>query len=107
MAQPTGQLLYREVQFFAPWVYLVLTGGLVGTSIASVVTPSHPPGVTLVGVVIPACVALLFLRMRLEIEVRASGLYVRLVPFPWKRIELATYQCHKVVTYRPIAEYGG
>lgn len=105
---PKGQLLYREVQYFAPWAYVVGAACAVVCFISLAVRPpqlSHS-GVVIVGVVMGACL-LVTLWMRLEIEVRDHGVYVRLVPFPWIKINLTDYVGHEVVTYHPIREYGG
>ncbi len=51
----------------------------------------------------------LWLRCRLETEVRPSGLYVRYFPFHWtfRKIALEGVRSCGARTYRPIREYGG
>lgn len=107
MPRPTGQLLYRETQYFALWVYGVLALSFVGAVVALAGAQPRFPEAAAVIAALAISGIFLFVGMRLEIEVRTGGLYVRLLPFPWKRIGLDTYRAHKVVTYRPIVEYGG
>ncbi len=107
MAPPRGQLIYREIQYFAPWVYLVALMSLVGGLAALVTTPQMPPadkvGLTALVVALAAFIGLL----RLEIEVRTEGVFVRLRPFPWFRVELRGCTSMRPVDYRPIRDYGG
>lgn len=107
MSRPTGQLLYRETQYFAPWVYCLLALSFVGAGVALATERPPFPGAAAVVAALVISGIFLFVGMRLEIEVRTGGLYVRLFPFSWRRINLDSYTAHKVVTYRPIVDYGG
>ncbi|WP_440944766.1 DUF6141 family protein [Methanosarcina sp. T3] len=52
---------------------------------------------------------LFFYSLKMITEVRKDGLYVRFFPlhFSFRFFPLATIQSYKVVTYRPIRDYGG
>ena len=45
--------------------------------------------------------------MRLITEVRDDGIYVRLTPFPFRRIPFEEISSATVRRYRPLVEYGG
>jgi hypothetical protein len=108
----TANVLFREVQRFSPWVY-VLCGGIAvfvlgGLGLAVFNSAQAPP---LEHLVLPATLALLpfllFAMLKVVTEVRDDGLYVRLFPLPFRRIAFADLRLAEVRTYRPLLEYGG
>lgn len=107
MARPEGQLLYREVQYFPAWTYAAGLAAAVGGFIAILGRPLP----TLWGnalIMLGLLLGLWFtITLRLETEVRTGGVFVRLRPLWWIRINLDGCTSHKPVTYRPILEYGG
>jgi hypothetical protein len=113
--KPEGGLRYREEQrFHAIFTYgtpvavlltmavLVVLQGILGRHADS---PPLLAWVVVFGSVLAMTVAVG--AMKLVTEVRSAGLYVRLRPLPFKKIELEGVSRHAVVTYSPMREYGG
>lgn len=101
---PVGQLIYREEQRFAGWTYVLVAVAALAAPVVMWKQGLHGEGY---GAFIALVATVLFFLLRLEIEVRTSGVYVRFFPFPWKRIDLSHCVRIRSVTYRPLAEYGG
>ena len=62
-----------------------------------------------VGIVVPLLVAALFFMIKLETQVRADGLYVRMFPLHlrFKEFRFDSLEQYYARTYRPLREYGG
>ena len=115
-----NEFLYREVQHVRqPWIWALVMGisGFQWYVFVVQVLQGRPVGNNpasntlaiafwiLFGVILPV----FFLSVRLIVEVRGDGIYIRFTPFhlaprviPFDRVHEA-----KAVTYRPIWEYGG
>ncbi|MHC4762948.1 MAG: DUF6141 family protein [Planctomycetota bacterium] len=116
-----NELVYREEQRFSLWLrWLVaaLVASAVPFGIFSLTkiysgqgSPDIPQVLTVIiaGIFVPIAVAVLFLLLKLETEVRSDGLYVRFFPFhvnfkSFTKDDLSEYYARK---YRPLLEYGG
>ncbi len=120
MSEESG-LIYREEQRFGLWLrwlifvsmLLILPLGIFSLS----KIPSEEEGIkilpvttlTICGILVPIGIAVLFVSLKLETEVRGDGLYIRFYPFhlKFKRFgaeELSEYYARE---YRPLLEYGG
>jgi len=118
--------LFREVQQFRQWWLYILLGGcslmtglMVGhggfrnyLSKESQGTPLADASLApmiIIAVTFFLVFVLVFLVMKLTIEVRPDGLYIRFLPvhLKFKKISLENVADQKPVTYHPIAEYGG
>lgn len=98
--------LFEETQPIAPALMRFLASALVllGCVLAMLQGSFAPLGALL----FPFLVILLLAKtLRLVTEVRGDALYVRLYPFPFRRIVLAEIANATVRRYRPILEYGG
>lgn len=101
----------REEQRFHPAVtVLVIISGLV--CIAATAMPyliGEQPGwlALVVGAVIGVGLPLLFLAMRLIVEVDSARVLIRFVPFVRREIPLRSIRSHCPCTYSPIADFGG
>ena len=115
-----SELIYREEQRFSLWLrWLIVLSMLLAlgfsifslTKILSDQGSSYMPILTLIiaGICVPIAVALLFLVLKLETEVRQDGLYVRFFPLHihFKRFTTEDLSECYARTYRPILEYGG
>ena len=116
-----NNVIFREVQRFALWLRLALLVftffmfGLCGFVLRYILSQQGAIDVLpfaffiVFMVFVPAAVAILFLTLKLETEVRSDGLYVRFFPFHIRYKEFTaedlTECCAR--TYRPILEYGG
>ena len=97
-----GEPYFREVQRFRqPWLW-VLLGGVSLLMIA--LGPISWGGLVVVGTV-----AMLLYSLRLETEVRADGIYLKMWPLhrsvrrvPWSEIER-----YEPTQYSPLQEFGG
>jgi hypothetical protein len=103
----TSRILYREEQRFAPFLYDLLIGAITIGAIVLAIRNLKVPEPVLAGFLGAVIIAGLMNFFRLVVEVRNDGLYVRLIPFPWKRINLSNLISHQPVTYHPIRQYGG
>jgi len=114
-------IIFREEQKFSPYltapivIATALTVGISGFSMRQLV---HEQGVTnpipiilliATGVLVPIAVALLFITLKLETEVRTDGFYVRFFPvhLSYKKFPPQDIIQHYQRQYRPILEYGG
>ncbi|MFC1780689.1 hypothetical protein ACFLZ8_00305 [Planctomycetota bacterium] len=61
------------------------------------------------GIGVPIAIAVLFVLLRLETEVRSDGLYVRFSPFHirFKRFDPEDLSEYYARQYKPVREYGG
>ena len=109
---------YREVQRFRQWwIWLILVPvvGAAWWAFVQQILGGQPfgsnPGpdwvVWLVFVLFGLGLPVLLLAARLVIEVNATELDLRYVPFRRRRIPLGDVQDHEAVTFRPIREWGG
>ncbi|MHC4475423.1 MAG: DUF6141 family protein [Planctomycetota bacterium] len=112
-----NEVIFREVQRFGLWLRWVLVLSVpvlvailasVGVAGGNFTEPSFILSL-LVGILVLVAVAVLFLTLRLETEVRPDGLYVRFFPFHirHKRFEAQDLSECYARQYRPILEYGG
>ncbi len=115
------ELIYREEQRFGSWLrwlIALLMALAVPFSIFSLTKiPSEQgssdilPILTLItaGICVPIAVALLFLLLKLETEVRSDGLYIRFFPahIHFKRFTAEDLSECYARKYKPLLEYGG
>lgn len=116
-----NKLIYREEQRFGlwlRWLVAVLVASAVPFSIFSLTKiPSEQgsPGIlpiilpAMAGIFVPVAVAVLFLLLKMETEVRSDGLYVRFFPvhFSFKSFTKDDLSECYAREYRPLLEYGG
>ena len=115
------ELIYREEQRFPLWFRWLLVLSMVFAIVLSIFSlpeilsdqslPDIPPTIpiVIVGICVPIAIAVLFLLLKLETEVRSDGLYIRYFPFHinFKRFTAEDLrECYARI-YRPILEYGG
>jgi len=113
--------VYREEQRFALWLRWLIAASMalaIPFSIFSLTkippeqdSPQILPIILLIlaGICVPIAIAVLFVLLKLETEVRSEGLYIRYFPFHinFRRFttqDLSQYYARK---YKPILEYGG
>ena len=97
-----GEPHFREVQRFRqPWIWVLLGG-------VSLLMIAFGP-ISWGGLVVVGAVAMLLYSLRLETEVRADGIYLKMWPLhrsarriPWSEIER-----YESTQYRPLQEFGG
>lgn len=114
-------LVFSEAQSFPLWLRLslvflaVFMVGLCRFTLKDIASEQGSVGVLLTVffvvfmIILPVAVAILFLIMKLETEVRSDGLYVRFFPIhirckKFTKEDLSEYYAR---TYRPLLEYGG
>jgi hypothetical protein len=111
-----GDAIFREVQRFGKWFYLMLIATVGGSAAAVYISLSHEKAVSgalfifiVVAVVMAAALSAFLLMLRLETEVRGDGLYIRFYPFhrSFKRYTKEDLQGYYFCQYRPIQDYGG
>lgn len=116
-----NDVIFTEVQRFALWLRLslvflaVFMAGLCRFALRGIASERGSAGAMLTVffvvfmIILPVAVAILFLVVRLETEVRSDGLYVRLFPFHIRYKKFTTEDLSECCarTYRPILEYGG
>ena len=114
-------VIYREEQRFSSWLrwlLFVLILLIVPLSIFSLAKiPSEEGGIkilpftglTICGLLVPIGIAVLFVSLKLETEVRSDGLYIRFFPFhlKFKRFGVEELSECYAREYRPLLEYGG
>ncbi len=115
------ELIYREEQRFGLWLRWLIVASMalaVPFSIFSLTkipseqgSPDILPILTLIiaGIFVPIAIAVLFLLLKLETEVRLDGLYIRFFPahIHFKRFGLEDLSEYYAREYKPIREYGG
>lgn len=112
-------LIFREEQRFSLWLRLPL---VVLMALAVVldyfplrekILPSREMLpiilVAFFGILLPIAIAVLFLILKLETEVRSDGLYVRYYPIHihYRRFTAEDLNQYQARQYKPIREYGG
>lgn len=94
--------VYREVQRFRQrWLWALLGG---------VTLPMLVLGpISWIGLVIVGVVAAFLYSLRLETEVRADGIYLKMWPIhrSFRRISWSEIDQYEPRTYRPLREFGG
>jgi len=105
--------VYEERQRFAAWVY-VLVIAIVCISTGAMIAAARSEGANAASTEIVAFTIILFLFLFNILALRTSidGYAIRvqlgrLIPFFWKRIDVASIQEARVVTYRPLRDAGG
>lgn len=94
--------LFREVQRFRqPWIWTLLGG------IALLMLVLGP--ITWGELVVVGAIAGFVYSLRLQTEVRADGIYLKMWPLHWsfRRIPWSEIEGYESEEYRPIREYGG
>ena len=116
-----NELIYREEQRFALWLRLLIAVSMALAVLLSIfsliktLSEQSPPEIMpiilliLAGICVPIAIAVLFVLLKLETEVRSDGLYIRYFPLHinFRRFttqDLSQYYARK---YKPILEYGG
>jgi hypothetical protein len=116
-----SKVIYREEQRFGLWLRWLVAASIALAvpfsifSLAKIPSEQGSPGIlpiillAMAGIFVPIAVAVLFLLLKLETEVRSDGLYVRFFPFhvnfkSFTKDDLGEYYARK---YRPLLEYGG
>jgi len=97
-----GDPLFREVQRFRqPWIW-VLLGGL--GLLMIVLGPISWGGLVVVG-----AVATLLYSLRLQTEVRADGIYIKMWPLhrSFRRISWSEIERYESTQYSPLRQFGG
>ena len=93
---------YREVQRFRQrWLWILL-GGI--ALLILVLGPVSWPGLAIIG-----AVATFLYCLRLETEVRADGIYLKMWPIhrSFRQIAWSDIERYESRTYRPLREFGG
>ncbi len=120
MAEET-ELIYREEQRFGLWLRWLIVASMALTvplSIFSLTKTTSEQGapeilpiilLTIAGIFVPIAIAVLFLLLKLETEVRSDGLYIRFFPahIHFKRFTAEDLTEYYARQYKPIREYGG
>ena len=116
-----NNVIFREVQRFALWIRIALLIVMFHAVTLSYLA-SHEMltqqqsyetqpiiGHIIVGILLPITIAVLFLMLKLETQVRTNGLYVRFFPIHirFKRFSPNDLSEFYTRTYHPILEYGG
>ncbi len=105
-----NDLIFREVQRFSPWCYLLLVFVIVFSAVITLIAVPRQEAVTrILSITLPILFSVLFLLLKLETEVRSDGLYVRFFPFHirYRKFTAEDLSEYYARTYRPILEYGG
>ena len=115
------ELIYREEQRFGLWLRWLIVASMalaVPLSIFSLTKIHSEQGspeilpiilLTIAGIFVPIAIAVLFLLLKLETEVRSDGLYVRFFPLHihFKRFTAEDLSECYARKYKPLLEYGG
>lgn len=114
-----NEVLFREVQDFKGKLRLIhiflaiaIAGTCFAVTVAIIKNPDKSLGSILStagGVIITVGLAVLFMVLKLETEVRSDGLYVRYFPFhlKFKKINPEDLSEYAAREYSPLWEYGG
>jgi hypothetical protein len=114
----TCEVTFREVQKFRQiWVWLIVFGAalLMWYAFIQQITLGQPfganPGpdwmIWLFWLTIGIGLPLLFVYMKLIVEVGEDGVHISYVPFVSRLIPFEEIQGHEARAYKPIREYGG
>lgn len=111
---------YREVQQFRQiwiWLFIILLTGIAWYSFFQQIifrrqfgsNPAPDLVMWIIWIVVGIGFPLFFHAMRLIVEVRKDGVYIRFSPLHYRfhRIPLTELKSYKVRNYSPIKEYGG
>ena len=113
------EIVFREVQDFRGkfrLMHLFLGVAIAGACFAVVVAILRNPDKSFGaifgmagGMVVTVGIAVLFMVLKLETEVRSDGLYVRYFPFHMKYKKISTGELSEYCAreYKPLREYGG
>lgn len=108
--------VFREVQYFRSLpLMIVIMAAMAGVVILLLCQvpilrqKNGPVAPVLIPAVIMSLVFLLFIFMRLEVEVHTLSFRYRFFPFlpRWREFELVSVESAEAVSYRPIMEFGG
>jgi len=111
-----GTLLFREVQYFRNLPLMMAAMGgmavvivLLLFQVRNLSARDAPLLPVYVPIFIMALMLLLFVVMRLEVEVSTTSFRYRFFPFLpfWREFRLDFVESAEAVTYRPILEFGG
>ena len=114
-----NEVLFREVQDFRGklrlmhiFLAIAIAGTCFAVTVAIVQNPNKPLGSilgTAGGIIVAVGIAVLFMVLKLETEVRSDGLYVRYFPFhlKFKKINPEDLTEYSAREYSPLWEYGG
>lgn len=98
--------IYREEQKIAPKLMRLVVWFLI--ALACVLAVGQHSFKPIRDMFLPVLFVLIIAEaMRLITEVRDDGIYVRLTPFPFRRIPFDEIASATVRRYRPLVEYGG
>ncbi len=114
-------VIYREEQRFSSWLRWLLFASMLLILPLSIFSLSKIPSeegasrilpitmLIICGIFVPIGIAVLFVSLKLETEVRSDGLYIRFFPFhlKFKRFGVEELRDSYALEYRPILEYGG
>lgn len=119
-SQPTGKPVYRETQRFTQWWLWLIVASLPLLMIYAMVqqyifkvpfgtNPASDTVLAILGVVFGLGFPLLFLYLKLVVEVRHDGIYLRYYPlhFRFQRFRYSELKSYRARSYRAIREYGG
>ena len=126
MQQPGNDIngFHEEQQFRQPWLWLLLLattitiGGIFIYGMYIQLYLGHPWGdrpmsdtmliiVSTLSISLTAGLTLLFLKLKLIIEVNAAGIHIRFYPLTSRTIRFEDITSCKARAYNPIREYGG
>lgn len=119
-------LFTEEQRFTQKWLWLIIIGAMLITIVPSfsgiysleiLGKPLGDKPVNFKGLVVVvifelvfwSAIILLFIYMRLTVEIKSDGIYLRFPPLvrKWKTIRKDEIESFAIRTYRPVREYGG
>jgi hypothetical protein len=118
MDQNSDKITFREVQQFKSWwlwiVVLGITGWIWYSFVQQIIfgekigtNPAPNWVMWIMAILFGIGLPLLFLTMKLIVEVHEKEIFIRYVPFIRRDIHLSKIKDFKKRTYSPIMEYGG
>ena len=113
------ELIYREEQRFGLWLRWLIVASMALTVPFSIFSLTKIPSkqgsseiipiilLTIAGIFVPIAIAVLFLLLKLETEVRSDGLYIRFFPahIHFKRFAAEDLSEFYAREYKPLREY--